>query len=123
MAERRNGCLIGCLVAGVLGVGLLALLGFGIFAFVGAADESMIDRQVYDAVKTGDAESEVRAKLPEGDNFITDALKGGGPAQPAGATCVWYAIADDSAGSGAEDVFRFCFKDGKLAQKSAYRSS
>lgn len=48
---RRNGCLIGCLVAVVLGIGLLVLLLFGIGKAVDVADKTLVDPKVYEAVK------------------------------------------------------------------------
>ncbi|MFE2282930.1 hypothetical protein ACFXDJ_01950 [Streptomyces sp. NPDC059443] len=114
---RRNGCLIGCLVAVVLGIGLLVLLLFGIGKIVDVADKTMVDPKVYEAVKAGDPASEVRAKLPSGETFVKEALKEGGPAVPAGAECSWYL----STSGDSDTVFRFCFKDGKLAEKADYR--
>ncbi|MCX5381562.1 hypothetical protein [Streptomyces sp. NBC_00091] len=117
MAQRK-GCLIGCGIALVLGVGLLVALFFGAAKVLDIADKTLVDPKVYEAVSVGDAESEVRAKLPSGDTFVKDALKDGGPAEPAGSVCAWYL---SSADTQAEDVLRFCFKDGKLAEKAQYR--
>ncbi|MEV7416780.1 hypothetical protein [Streptomyces sp. NPDC089919] len=116
MAQRK-GCLIGCGVAAVIGLVLLGVVGFGAVKLFGYVQDSMIDPKVYEAVKEGDAESAVRGKLPApDDNLLTSALKDGGPAEPAGSVCVWYlSDRDDS-----DQVFRFCFKDGKLAQKAQY---
>ncbi|CAM5636201.1 hypothetical protein SAVIM338S_06154 [Streptomyces avidinii] len=114
---RRNGCVIGCLVAVVVGVGLLVLLLFGVGKIADVADKTLVDPKVYEAVKAGDSETEVRGKLPSGETFVKQALKEGGPAVPAGSACAWY-LSD----SGDTDtVFRFCFKDGKLAEKAEYR--
>ncbi|AZM92214.1 hypothetical protein [Streptomyces sp. W1SF4] len=117
MAQRK-GCLIGCGIALVLGAGLLVALFFGAAKVLDIADKTLLDPKVYEAVKVGDAESEVRAKLPSGDTFVKDALKEGGPAEPAGSVCAWYLSAADGQ---TEDVFRLCFKDGKLAEKAQYR--
>ncbi|MFG2875629.1 hypothetical protein ACGFYU_11590 [Streptomyces sp. NPDC048337] len=118
MAQRK-GCLIGCGVALVLGVGLLVLLVFGMGKVLDMADKTLVDPKVYEAVKTGDVESEVRAKLPSGDTFVKGALKEGGPAEPEGGVCSWYLSSGDTK-NGNETVFRFCFKDGKLAEKAEY---
>ncbi|MFA7763645.1 MULTISPECIES: hypothetical protein [Streptomyces] len=118
MAQRK-GCLIGCGVALVLGVGLLMALVFGMGKVLEMADKTLVDPAVYEAVKTGDAESEVRGKLPSGDSFVKSALKEGGPAEPEGSTCSWY-ISSGEAKNGEETVLRFCFKDGKLAEKTQY---
>ncbi|MFJ8565761.1 hypothetical protein [Streptomyces sp. NPDC093514] len=118
MAQRK-GCLIGCGVALVLGVGLIVALFFGVGKFLDMADKSMVDPAVYEAVKTGDAESEVRDRLPSGESFVKSALKEGEPAEPEGSTCAWY-ISSGEPKNGEETVLRFCFKDGRLAEKAQY---
>ncbi|WP_328928871.1 hypothetical protein OG429_32785 [Streptomyces sp. NBC_00190] len=115
MAQRK-GCLIGCGVALVLGIGLAAVAVFGIYKFM---DKTLVDPKVYEAVKTGDPESEVRAKLPSGESLAKSVLKEDGPAQPEGSTCSWYMSSGDPK-NGKETVLRFCFKDGKLAEKAEY---
>ncbi|OKK22360.1 hypothetical protein AMK16_04230 [Streptomyces sp. CB00455] len=119
MAQRK-GCLIGCGVALVLGLALAAAAVLGIGKVRDIADSTVLDPAVYESVKTGDAEDVVRAKLPSGDSFVKSALKEGGPAQPEGSTCAWYVAGGDTA-LGEETVLRFCFKDGRLAEKAAYR--
>lgn len=114
----RKGCLIGCAVAGVLGIGLLVALLFGVGKLMDVADKTLVDPKVYEAVKVGDSEAEVRAKLPSGQSFVTSALKEGGPGEPAGSQCSWYL---SNSGSG-DTVLRFCYKDGKLTEKADYRS-
>ncbi|MCX4807214.1 hypothetical protein ACFWWM_38295 [Streptomyces sp. NPDC058682] len=118
MAQRK-GCLIGCAVALVLGVGLLVAVVFGMGKVLDMADKTLVDPAVYEAVKTGDAESEVRGKLPSGESFVKSALKEGGPVEPEGSTCSWY-ISSGETKHGQETVLRFCFKDGKLAEKTQY---
>ncbi|MFE5807612.1 hypothetical protein [Streptomyces sp. NPDC056491] len=118
MAQRK-GCLIGCAVALVLGVGVLVALVFGVGKFLDMADSTMVDPAVYEAVKTGDAEGEVRGRLPSGESFVKNALKEGGPVEPEGSACSWYISSGDPEG-GNETVLRFCFKDGKLAEKTKY---
>ncbi|MCF3182536.1 hypothetical protein IPZ70_21685 [Streptomyces polychromogenes] len=117
MAQRK-GCLIGCGVALVLGVGVLVALFLGLGKMADVAEKTLLDPKVYASVNVGDPESEVRAKLPSGETFVKAALKEGGPAEPAGSVCAWYVSSDDKA---AEDVLRLCFKDGKLAEKAQYR--
>lgn len=118
MAQRK-GCLIGCGVALVLGLGLVVALVLGAGKLLDMADKALVDPAVYEGVATGDAESEVRAKLPSGETFVKEALKEGGPAVPGGSTCSWYVSSGDPKG-GKETVFRFCYKDGRLAEKAAY---
>ncbi|MCX4524576.1 MULTISPECIES: hypothetical protein [unclassified Streptomyces] len=117
MAQRK-GCLIGCGVALVLGIGAVVLLLFGIGKIADVAEMTLVEPGVYSSVKTGDPEDAVRAKLPSGESFVKDVLKDGGPAEPAGSTCSWY-VSSDGRGEGTT-VYRFCFKDGKLAEKVDY---
>ncbi|AQT75478.1 MULTISPECIES: hypothetical protein [Streptomyces] len=118
MAQRK-GCLIGCGVALVLGIGAVVAVVFGVGKVVDMAGESMVDPAVYEGVKTGDAEGDVRAKLPSGESFVKTALKEGGPVEPEGSTCAWY-VSTGEAEMGKETVLRFCFKDGKLVEKTQY---
>ncbi|MFE0577496.1 MULTISPECIES: hypothetical protein [unclassified Streptomyces] len=118
MAQRK-GCLIGCGVALVLGIGAVVAVVFGVAKIADVADKSLVDPVVYEGVKTGDAEGDVRAKLPSGESFVKSALKDGGPVEPEGSTCAWYLSTAD-AEAGQETVLRFCFKDGKLAEKTKY---
>ncbi|MFF4579698.1 hypothetical protein [Streptomyces sp. NPDC001389] len=117
MAQRK-GCLIGCAVALVPAAGVLVALFLGLGKMVDVAGKILLDPTVYTSVNVGDPEGEVRAKLPSGDTFVRTALKEAGPAEPAGSVCAWYVSTDDKA---TEDVLRFCFKDGKLAEKARYR--
>ncbi|MFC9811421.1 hypothetical protein ACFVJM_05005 [Streptomyces virginiae] len=118
MAQRK-GCLIGCGVALVLGIGVLAAVVFGMGKFLDMAEKTVVDPAVYEGVKVGDTEGDVRAKLPSGESFVKEALKEGGPVEPEGSTCAWYISGADTE-LGSETVLRFCFKDGKLAEKTKY---
>ncbi|MFI6147572.1 hypothetical protein [Streptomyces sp. NPDC051109] len=117
MAQRK-GCLIGCGVVLVLGIAAVGALLFGVGKVVDAAGKTMLDPGVYRSVSVGDPEGAVRAKMPSGESFIKAALKSGGPAEPEGSVCTWYMSDADTEG---ETVYRFCFKDGKLAEKVEYR--
>ncbi|MFE2874435.1 hypothetical protein ACFXG6_01240 [Streptomyces roseus] len=117
MAQRK-GCLIGCGVASVLGIAAVGALVFGVGKVVDAAGETILEPGVYQSVNVGDPQDAVRAKLPSGESFMKDALKSGGPAEPGGSVCSWYVSAENGDG---ETVYRFCFKDGKLAEKVEYR--
>ncbi|MFI8275712.1 hypothetical protein ACIGBH_12510 [Streptomyces sp. NPDC085929] len=118
MAQRK-GCLIGCGVVLVLGIAAVAALVFGVGKVVDAAGKTLLEPDVYRSVNVGDPEGAVRAKMPSGESFIKSALKSGGPAEPEGSVCSWYISAADGK-DGEETVFRFCFKDGKLAEKVQY---
>lgn len=116
---QRKGCLIGCGVAAVVGVGVIAALAFGATKILDVADKTLLDPKVYAAVEVGRPEQEVRDRLPSGETFIKAGLKEGGPAEPSGSECAWY-LSDGGAVGGTETVLRFCFKDGKLAEKARY---
>ncbi|MCX5150830.1 hypothetical protein OHB36_29445 [Streptomyces sp. NBC_00320] len=118
MAQRK-GCLIGCGVVLVLGIAAVAAVVFGVGKVVDAAGKALLEPDVYQSVNVGDPEGAVRAKMPSGESFIKGALKSGGPAEPEGSVCSWYISAADGK-DGEETVFRFCFKDGKLAEKVQY---
>ncbi|MER5932506.1 hypothetical protein [Streptomyces sp. NPDC002054] len=116
----RKGCLIGAGVALVVGIGLIAAVVFGFSKVLDAADKTMVDPSVYEAVQVGRPEAEVRGKLPSGETFLKSALKEGGPAQPEGTQCSWFMSSADSK-VGEETVFRFCYRNGTLAEKVQYR--
>ncbi|MEU1628520.1 histidine kinase [Streptomyces sp. NPDC020096] len=116
--KKSNGWLVGC------GIGVLILVGLvvaGIFAWnalIHNARRGMIDPSVYASVKVGEAEAQVRAKLPSGESLLTSDLKKQVPAGPAGANCLLLLSSQDSA---TDPVYRFCFKDGKLAEKREFQ--
>lgn len=114
--------------AGIIIAVVLVVLcgGVGFFAYR-AYDigkdivEAGITQEQFDAQKQGATEQEVRAALPEPLGGVTDKdLYGDDPGKqgmPAGASCVYYTV--KPLGEGAEQpMWRFCFVDGKLAEKS-----
>jgi hypothetical protein len=111
------GCGIALLIVMGLGlaVGLLGVLLFGM-------NKYMVEPSVYDSVKVGDAETEVRHRLPAGNGSMTKDLAGQGPKKPAGATCLELMSTEEEDGQGRDRIFRFCFKDGKLIAKQSYRA-
>jgi hypothetical protein len=82
---------------------------------------SSITREQFDAQREGTAQAQVLAALPEPLTDIADAdLYAGDPGRkgaPAGASCVYYGISPMTADG--PELWRFCFADGKLAEKSA----
>ncbi|MEU8660711.1 hypothetical protein [Actinoplanes philippinensis] len=83
--------------------------------------KASITRAEFDAQKEGTAQAQVLTALPEPladieekDLYGDDSGRKGAPA---GATCVYYGISPLT-GDGP-DLWRFCFVDGKLAEKSA----
>jgi signal transduction histidine kinase len=90
---------------------LLGGLGLGISYYSNLA----VSPKTYQQIKIGDTQDRVR-ELTGGDSTAArEAVKAAQPVAPAGTACE-YAFA-----GGFESVFRFCFKDGKLALKDEIR--
>ncbi|HWS38790.1 MAG TPA: hypothetical protein VN408_39385 [Actinoplanes sp.] len=109
---------VGIVIAVVLtvicgGLGWTAYQWFDTFKEL---DEAAITQTVFDAQKEGTAQADVLKALPEPLTDI-DEKELGRDGVPTGASCVYYTI-DPMTGEGP-DLFRFCFADGKLAEKSA----
>ncbi|SDT42213.1 hypothetical protein [Actinoplanes derwentensis] len=99
-------------------------LGWTVYQWIGLGKElaeASITREQFDAQKEGTARSQVLAALPTPLGDVTDQeLYPGDPGRqgaPAGASCVYYGISPLT-GEGP-DLWRFCFVDGALAEKSA----
>ncbi|WP_369270224.1 sensor histidine kinase [Streptomyces sp. R11] len=107
---------LGCAVTSVvLVVGVLALGAWGLMALFDEVESGTISPSVYKSAKVGDAEKDVKAKLPEGSSLLTEGQEQNGPPLPEGATCRHYLDIDD------DIVYRFCFRDGKLVAKETYK--
>ncbi|MCX4516086.1 histidine kinase [Streptomyces anulatus] len=121
MSTRKN-VAIGCavtavvLVAGVIGLGV-----WGVGVMTEEVKKADISPSVYEEAKVGDAEADIRARLPEEDSWLTSDLADQGPKLPEGATCRHFTSKDDR-GVDALTVFRFCFRDGKLVSKETYKA-
>ncbi|MFF9811585.1 sensor histidine kinase [Streptomyces coeruleorubidus] len=120
--KRTKGIAIGC------GVALLIVVGLGAVAFMGLAnwleDEAgngLIEPSVYDSVKVGAAETQLRDKLPDGDSILTEGLADKGPEKPKSAACLHLMSTEHADEQGRDRIFRFCFKDGKLVEKRSYK--
>ncbi|WP_067359027.1 sensor histidine kinase [Streptomyces noursei] len=117
---KRSGVAIGCGIAALI---LLLLVVFGVVAavfLVGEADKAMIEPKQYDAVRVGQSEAEVRAKLPRGNSFLAEDLERGAPPAPKGAACLTLMSYENSSSWSMQPVFRFCFQDGKLIEKKSF---
>ncbi|WP_437033174.1 sensor histidine kinase [Streptomyces sp. enrichment culture] len=121
--KRRKGFAIGCGVAALVGVLLLAGLVVGGVLLFREAEKSMIEPKQYDAVEVGTSEAEVRDRLPSGDSFLMDGLDKGAPPEPQGAECITYRSTEMADDWDKEPVFRFCFKDGTLIEKKSFEVS
>ncbi|MFI6156284.1 sensor histidine kinase [Kitasatospora sp. NPDC051170] len=118
---RRRSPAIGCAV-GVVGVSvaLLALLAWGVFAFVQGTGEATVSLPVYEKLMVGMQESEVRERLPGGNDFFTGDYHDSGPPRPAGAHCLWFLSGEQNDRWAEQNVLRFCFRDGVLVEKADY---
>ncbi|MGD3105474.1 sensor histidine kinase [Streptomyces sp. YGL11-2] len=118
--KRSNGCLIIGGTALLMLVGLVAAGLFGVGTVVREAEKGAIDPQVYAGVKVGEPEAQVRHTLPSGSSFLMSGTRSKLPAEPAGSTCQLFLSTADEDDPAADTVYRFCFKDGKLADKREF---
>lgn len=114
---------VGIIIAAVLVVlcGGLGWTAYQAFALVKEVIEAGVTREQFDAQQIGTPEADVRAALPEPLTGITDKdLYGDDPdkgGMPAGASCSYYTI--EPIETEGPELWRFCFVDGALAEKSA----
>ncbi|MEV2255132.1 histidine kinase [Streptomyces sp. NPDC050147] len=85
---------------------LLLMIPLGLISSV----FSVLDRDVYDGLTTGEPRGEVESRLPR---FTRDGPPDGAPATPRGQDCAYYSTRLLSS-----DGYRLCFADGHLVSKS-----
>ncbi|MFJ7240628.1 sensor histidine kinase [Streptomyces olivaceus] len=113
--SRKKNVALGCAAtAVVLVVGLGALLVWGVSKGLDELEKGAIPASVYESARVGEAEADLRGKLPEGGSILTEGVEKHGPALPDDAACEHFV--DDE----KDIVYRFCFRDGKLASKVSY---
>lgn len=71
---------------------------------------SVLDREVYDGLRTGQPRGDVESRLP---SFTRDGPPDGAPATPRDQDCAYYSTRLMSS-----DGYRLCFADGRLVSKS-----
>ncbi|MGP3952174.1 sensor histidine kinase [Streptomyces sp. 7N604] len=118
-SSRGRNLALGCAILSGIALVMVALVVWGFALVVGEADESMIDPSVYESVRIGDPEAEVRDKLPKG-SFMTGGLHEKGPAKPEGAACLTLMSTETPKNWDTQPAFRFCFRDGKLIEKRSF---
>ncbi|MEW9518230.1 sensor histidine kinase [Streptomyces tubercidicus] len=118
--KRSSGVAIGCGVAALLALLLVAGLVVGGFFLASEVERAVIEPKEYTAVKVGQSEAEVRKQLPSGSLFIAEDLDKGAPPVPDGAQCLSLMSSETSSSWETDPVFRFCFKDGKLIEKKSF---
>ena len=114
MSSKKNAALGCAATAVVLVVGVGALLVWGVSKGIDELEKGAIPASVYESARVGEAEADLRGKLPEGGSLLTDGVEKQGPALPDDAACEHFV--DDE----KDIVYRFCFRDGKLASKVSY---
>ncbi|MFD9338395.1 sensor histidine kinase [Streptomyces sp. NPDC060028] len=117
--SRAGGAALGCGIAVAAVVLLVIVIGAGVAFLMGTMNDEVISRADYDAARIGESEQAVRGRLPDRDGILTEGLDRKGPAVPAGSKCLTL-LSKESTELSTEQVFRFCFKDGKLVDKQAY---
>ncbi|MFD9356727.1 sensor histidine kinase [Streptomyces sp. NPDC060031] len=117
--SRAGGVALGCGIAVAAVVLLVIVIGAGAAFLMGTMSDEVISRADYDAARIGEPEQAVRGRLPEGDGILTEGLDRKGPALPAGSTCLTL-LSKEGPELSTDQVFRFCFRDGKLVDKQAY---
>ncbi|MFE0250502.1 sensor histidine kinase [Streptomyces sp. NPDC059010] len=115
MSSKKNIALGCALTAAVLVVGVVALGAWGLTALWDEVESGTISADVYKSAKIGDAEADLKAKLPEGSSLLTEGQEKQGPPLPEDATCRHYLDVDE------DIVYRFCFRDGKLVAKETFK--
>ncbi|GAA5609353.1 hypothetical protein Spla01_00483 [Streptomyces platensis] len=118
--KRSSGIAIGCGLAALLALLLVAGLLIGGAFLMTEMDKAMIEPKEYQAVKVGQSETTVRKQLPEGSSVLTEGLDKGAPPVPEGAKCLSLNSSEVGSSWEKEPVFRFCFKDGKLIEKKSF---
>ncbi|MFE7239750.1 hypothetical protein [Streptomyces sp. NPDC057580] len=94
-------------------VSVLAVLGVLMFAFqFYVQSRSVLDRTQFDLIKVGDSRADVETRLP---SHSLDGAPDGLRPEPAGVDdCVYYRTKKYD----ATPVYRLCFKEGRLVDKS-----
>ncbi|MGW2388674.1 sensor histidine kinase [Streptomyces lydicamycinicus] len=118
--KRSSGIAIGCGVAALLALLLVAGVVVGGAFLMTEANKGMIEPKEYAAVKVGESESTVRKRLPDGSSFLSNGLDKGAPPVPKGAKCLSLNSSEFGSSWEKDPVFRFCFKDGKLIEKKSF---
>ncbi|WP_406483354.1 sensor histidine kinase [Streptomyces platensis] len=118
--KRSSGIAIGCGVAALLALLLVAGLLVGGAFLMTEVDKAVIEPKEYKAVKVGQSETAVRKQLPGGSSVLTEGMDKGAPPIPEGAKCLSLNSSELGSSWEKDPVFRFCFKDGKLIEKKSF---
>lgn len=95
--------------------GAVLLAGVGTWETV-AASRSVLDPRDYARLRVGQDRSDIQKVLP--DRQSVERPTGAGP-EERGATCEFYAMTADRFDDRSGDVYRLCFRDGRLVSRDA----
>lgn len=120
--KRRRSPALGCALGGAAVLGVVGVVAaIGTLMFVSSMRDATVSTELYDSIEVGRSEESVNGLLPVGSDFLTGDFKKLGPPVPEGARCRWFAGDVPTGDNGAQDVVRFCFKDGELVEKQHFR--
>lgn len=121
LPRRRPALGCAAMVAAVL-LCVLGLLVWGGVKFFESLDNATLPKGRYDSFQVGQAEAEIRTRLPAGSEIMTRGYQEQGPPVPAGAQCAWFLTGDQGGDFATNPVYRLCFRDGVLLEKVHYRA-
>ncbi|MBM7813412.1 sensor histidine kinase [Saccharothrix algeriensis] len=109
-------------VGSILLAGVVVAVVVGGYTWLGSQHfTKVVDARLYDSIRVGDAEAEVRGKLPGGAEPPIGELRSDAPPEPPGSRCE-YRVADEQRQSArSTKVVRFCFADGRLVEKNTHQ--
>jgi signal transduction histidine kinase len=110
--SRTAALLAGLLVLVVGGVGI------GASRVARGVQNVSISQEQYDRIPLGAEATDVERVLPSGDSVLTNDLKRVGGPTPPGSRCRYYLV--DNTQSAPMTVYRFCFVDGRLVEKTTF---
>jgi signal transduction histidine kinase len=121
VSKKRNTVISCAVTAGLVVLGISALVGWLVLRLVEEGEKAMIPPSVYESARVGQPEKEIQAKLPKEDSIANEGVEDKGPPLPKGAKCRHF-MSDEDAGEDEVTQFRFCFRDGKLVEKRTFRA-
>ncbi len=108
-------------VGSIVLAGVVVLVVIGGYTWIGIQPVTkVVEPELYDSIRVGDAESSVRAKLPGGAEPPLGDIKSDASPEPAGAACDYFVADDQSYLTRGSKIVRFCFADGKLVEKNTH---
>ncbi|WP_433264004.1 sensor histidine kinase [Actinosynnema sp. CS-041913] len=109
-------------VGSILLAGIVVVVVVGGYTWLGSQPVTKVVKpELYNSIQVGEAESEVRARLPSGAEPPIGELKSDAPPEPSGSGCTYLVADDQTYSSRATKVVRFCFANGKLVEKNIHQ--